>query len=186
MRVRNILIGSALAVALAGGAGALSKPEPVRLDNPQAIEWEKPRTDAEWAEDVKKENFDIRSTGVLKTMTESHTEKLAKQEKAFALYEEMLKRGEDPVQFLYWQKYEELKASYPDMDERELDAEAELAASTAYNQMLWEIEKLKQSVERISKEIELRDKGFVVVEGEKKQGLLGGSVPPERVRHIND
>ena len=61
----------------AGGlvADDLITPDPVPL---QVIEWAKPKTDAEWAEDVKKENFDIKSTGVLEKMKTAHEEKLLK------------------------------------------------------------------------------------------------------------
>ena len=166
-----------------GGAGATvavldAKPEPIKLVDGKAITWEKPVTDAQWAEDVKKENFDTRKTQALEVMVESHTNKLAKNEKAFEKYKNCL-------DCIYWEKYYQLKDSYPDMSKAELETEARNATNTDYNQRLWEIEKIQQSVERMDKEIELRDKGFVVVEGEEvTTGLFGGK--PYAIRHVTD
>lgn len=180
-RTVNIILGGLAAAAVVGGGVLAIQPDEIKLKNPQKIVWEKPTTDEQWAEDVKAENFDIKSTGVLETMIDSHVTKLSKNEKAFEKYQNC-------KDCLYWEKYYQLRDAYPDMSKSWVEDEARAAADTEYAQRLWEIEKIQQSVERMHKEIELREKGFVVVEGEKKTDLLGGisSVPPERVRKIND
>ena len=122
---------------------------------PALIQWDKPTTDAQWAEDVKAENFDIRSTGVLQTMIESHSSKLAREEQAFIKYQEC------PECILY-EKKETLRSSYPDMTQAEIDAEAQSAADTDIKQRQWGIEKIKQSLERMNKEIELRANNKVI------------------------
>lgn len=139
-----------------------------------AISWEKPSTDGQWAEDVKKENFDIKSTGVLETMIESHTAKLQREEKEFEKYQNCL-------DCIRWEFRESLSQM---MSGAELDAEVEKQAQEAYNNRLRSVEKLRQSVERMEKEVELRQKGFVIVEGESLN--LGASVPANRIRKIND
>src|SRR3990167_3904376 len=103
------------AVALAGGVMYFGAADQVTLTDPQRVVWDKPTTDAEWAEDVKAENFDIKSTGVLETMIESHTAKLAREKKAF----EKISACPDCN---YWEAREAL-AGY-EMPEAELHAEA--------------------------------------------------------------
>lgn len=180
----KIIVPVVGAAAVVGGLmlfGAI-QPSPITLNPTTAkhVVWDKPTTDAQWAEDVKKENFDIKSTGVLDTMITTHTDKLAREEEAFTKISQCLDCN-------YWEAREGFASSYPDMSEAELHAEATKQAQEKYNSALWSIEKLKQSVERMNKEVELRDKGFVVVEGEKRKGVLfGGTVPPDRIRHIND
>src|SRR3990167_2704613 len=44
----------------------------------QVVVWDKPTTDAEWAEDVKVESFDIKSTGKLTEMRDTHVAKLTR------------------------------------------------------------------------------------------------------------
>jgi len=58
--------------------------DPKRLEKLEAIqEWEaaKPTTDSDWAEDVKKENLDIKFDYQLEEMLESHADKITKVEK---------------------------------------------------------------------------------------------------------
>lgn len=173
---------------LAGGAVvAEMQPEPVTLENPEKVVWQKPTTDEAWAEDVKKESFDIKSTKVLHEMVDAHTEKLAIQQAELDTYAEMEKNGQDPVKFIAWTLRQQLEGS-PNRTEEQLTEITMEYATTQYAERKYEVEKLKQSIERMNKEIELREKGFVVVEGEEKKGIFGGnsSVPPERIRHIHD
>lgn len=180
---KKILLALLGTGAVVGGVVAIQPEDTaIKLDNPQVISWNKPTTDAQWAEDVKKENFDIKSTGKLEEMIASHTSKLAREEADFEKFVEMQKQGDDPVKFLYWQKRDELQKSYPDMSENELTTEAQNQAQTEYNQKLWEIEKLKQSIERMNKEVELRQKGFVVVD----DGMLKLGSQGKIIRQIND
>lgn len=154
---RKLAVG--LALFLLGAAYLIYSKEGLSLGgivtSETLIKWDKPTTDAQWAEDIKAENFDIRSTGVLETMIESHTSKLAKEEQAFIKFQEC------PECILY-EKKETLRSSYPDMTPAELDAEAQNSADTDIKQRQWEIEKIKQSLERMNKEIELRANNKVI------------------------
>lgn len=174
---QKIVAGGAAVVALGAGALALRPNEPtITLDNPQRIVWQKPTTDAEWAEDVKAENFDLKSTEVLQEMADAHTEKLARLEDAFKKYEEC------PECIRY-----DLKESHPDWTQTDIDNEF----TNQYNQQLWSIEKLKQSIERMNKEVELRDKGFTVPDKTDRKGTPAKMSDLEKidtkyVRKIND
>lgn len=189
MKVKHIILGAvAVAILGAGGTAIVMQPKPITLESPKEVVWQKPSTDAEWAEDTKKESLDIRANDVLDTMVASHTAKLEKEQKAFQQYADMEKAGDDPVKYIYWQKRTEFQQSYPDMKESELDSEAQKAAQTEYNQKLWEIEKLQQSIERMDKEIELRKSGYLIVEDANATatptGIFGATIPAERIRHI--
>lgn len=150
-----------------------------------ALGWDRPTTDEEWAEDVKKENFDSRSTRVLNTMIETHTAKLEREEKEFQRFLDMEAGGQDPTQYLYWEWLESLSASYPNEPRAWIESEALKQAREQYNRELRSIEKLKQSIERMEKEVELRDKGFVIVEGEPADSSFFGS-KPYATRTIHD
>lgn len=147
------------------------------------IAWNKPTTDAGWAEDTKNEQIAYRSNEVLNQMKVAHEAKLARQEKTFEKFAEMERQGQDPVQYLYWEWYENLKTSYPDESEQWRQSEALKQAQEQYTREKWEIEKITQSLERMNKELELREKGFVVVAGE---GMVLGSISQDRVRQIID
>lgn len=170
---KEVIIGIS-ALTLLGGVYATQNlgAEPAYIE----LQWSKPTTDAQWAEDVKRENFDIKSTGVLNTMIETHTSKLEREIQAFKKYE-------DCPECIYYEFYEGfINSGYT---EAEAVAEATKQRDEAIASRAWSVEKLRQSVERMNKEVELRQKGFVVVEGEET-GLLGSSVPPERIRKIHD
>lgn len=179
--MKKILLALGITGIAVGGVVALQPSEQEQIatqvleTHPKTIVWDKPTTDAEWAEDVKKENFDIRSTGVLETMIESHTAKLAREEKEFVKYR-------DCFDCVYYEFYEGFINS--GWAEEDAVLEATKQANEAINNRALSIEKLKQSVERMEKEVELRSKGFVIVEGETE--ALGGSIPENRIRKIND
>lgn len=139
----------------------------------QRVEWEKPTTDAEWAEDVKAESFDIKSTGKLEEMRAAHAVRLEKIEKAKIMECQECVRY-DMRKDLEMREYKgsDLDAAVDDWFSTELIHHESL------------IEKLKQSIERMDNELRLREKGFVIVEGESNS--FGGSIPPERIRNIND
>lgn len=183
MSKRQIIAGGLIFSGLLGSLAASSflGGDSVNLTNPQLIEWDKPTTDAEWAEDTKNENIADRSTAVLHQMLESHTAKLERQVKAFEKYAVIEAKGINPVDYLFVEQRENLKLSYPNEPAQWYDDEAQKQAQEQYNRELWEIEKITQSIERMNKELELRDKGFVA-EGE----VFGANTPPERVRHIID
>lgn len=170
----KIVIGLLGAGLLVGGGVAVMGGDKIELVDPQKIVWDKPTTDEEWAEDVKKENFDIKSDGVLDKMIESSTSKLERLEKDFVKYVEC-------PECTYWHYKELFDAVHSKESESWRDEEATRQAQNDYDQRLYEIEKIKQSIERMNKELELRDKGFVIVDdGEKK---LGGN---KIIRKIND
>lgn len=141
----------------------------------EVISWDKPTTDAAWAEESKKEAFDFRRTPVLEQMLESHSAKLEREIQAFKKYE-------DCPECIYYEFYEQFIAS--EYTESEAQAEASKQRDEAIASRRWSIEKLRQSVERMEKELELRAKGYLIVAEE--EGLLGSSVPPERIRHVHD
>lgn len=184
---KKIIAGLLATLTIAGGGVYYSAvtPKKIELVNPQKLDWVKPTTDAEWNEDVKKEYVDIRGTKVLGEMLEGQKSKLAKNQKNFAKYQLMIDTGIDPVKVLYTEFYQQFKDSYPNMTEAELVAESQNAATTQYSQMVWEIEKNTQSIERIEKELEMRKSGFVKLKGEST-GLFGAIVPPDRIREPID
>lgn len=136
----------------------------------QVVRWEKPDTDAEWADDVKAESFDIKSTKKLEEMHTAHVEKLKRVREGKA---EVF----DCPECIRFQA----KQNNPEWTTEEIEAhyQDELAKAN------WEVEKLEQSVERMQKELELRDKGFVIVEGEKEP-LFGSTNKPYAVRTPRD
>jgi hypothetical protein len=176
---KKIILGILGTGILVGGAVVLQSSEKeqiaeeVLITNPKTVGWTKPVTDAEWADDVKKENFDIKSTGVLETMLESHTAKLAREEKAYAKYR-------DCPDCIRYEFRESLSSIFSGV---ELETEIEKKAQEAINNRAWSVEKLRQSVERMQNEIRLRDKGFVIVEGET---LILGGLGDKIIRKIND
>ena len=142
----------------------------VTLENPQVVQWTKPVTDAQWAEDVKAENFDIKSTGKLTEMRDIHAEKLLQ---VHAGKKEIFE-CRPCIDFKY-------KEANPTATQAEIDANYADELSKAN----WEVEKLKQSIERMDNELRLRDKGFVVVKGEK-QPLFGSITKPYAIRTPRD
>jgi hypothetical protein len=119
----------------------------------EVIQWEKPKTDREWAEDTKKENLDFKTDEQLQEMKVSHEEKLLRFEEQIddlnacpgcRLFEIQKRLDSDPdlakettAQVLFDEEVRSLKESY---------------------------EKLSQSVERINKEIDLRARGVVITD----------------------
>ena len=163
----TLLLGGILGV----GATLFSQEEGVVLENPQAIVWNKPTTDEQWAEDVKEESFHIKSTGILEEMRETHLNKI---EKINNLERKLI---DCPECIRY-----ELKEFHPDWSQEEIESE--------YQDRLWryhrDIEKLTQSIERMDNELRLREKGFVIVEDRVRNGFLGNIVNDKYIRKIND
>lgn len=106
--------------------------------------WEKPVTEEQWAEDVKKDQLHTRFDYQLQEMKESHEAKLLELKKLYdkaTLYPDAI-------------RWELIEAGIP---EEEIDKQvAEQIAGIKL-----EYEKIQQVVERINKEIELRSKGKV-------------------------
>ncbi len=146
------------------------------------IQWNKPTTDAEWAEDVKQENFDIKSTDVLQEMLDSHLQLLTDTQKnnKIVICPECIKYD---LQDIFSKQYgisgQQLTDEVNSQFQRQLDS---------YN---WRIDKLNQSIERLNQEITLRQKGFVVPDKLDKGGTPAKvsdlqKVAPQYIRYIND
>lgn len=183
------IIAGILAVLTVTGGGVYyaAQPAKVKVQDPLTLKWERPATDAEWNDDVKLEYVDIRGTKVLGEMLEGQKSKLKDNEEAFAKYRLMESAGIDPVKVLYVEMYQKLKEAYPDISESDLAIEALSEATKNYSQQLWEIEKNKQSIERIEKELELRKKGYVKIKGDKTPtDFFGAELPEDRVRTVID
>lgn len=152
-KTKTILIAGTLVVLGAGGIIALQPDEKVKLDNPQQIVWQKPTTDAQWAEDVKVENFDVKPDTILQEMIDAHKAKL---EKVLNNDKEMF---ECPECIRY-----KIKTANPEWSPTDIENDYQ----NQLNQATWDIEKLKQSIERMEKEMELRKAGKV----DRKQNIL--------------
>jgi hypothetical protein len=171
-RLKIIGTGAAITLLLGGSYAAQqfgAQPQ-VTLDNPQQVVWDKPTTDEQWAEDVKKESFHIKSTGKLEEMRDTHAAKLQRVIDAFD--EEL--NCEECLRF-------KLRKEHSDWTGEDLDN----AYINRVAQATWEVEKLQQSVERMDNELRLRESGFVAVEGED-EGLFGSLTKPYAIRQIND
>jgi len=129
-----------------------------RQEKLQAIEvWNanKPRSNAEWAEDVKAESLDIRPEYQLAEMEEAHERKLSKV-------------GKDLDKFTNWPeavRYELTRQFQQMFDEQDNPRQIEGKTLQQWvdeefeDQKVmygWKVAKLEQSVERIKKERELR------------------------------
>ena len=145
--ILTLLIPTAFGLGAVGVENLRPAP-PITLENPQVVDWVKPTTDAEWAEDVKEESLHLKYDEQLAAMLFSHKEKLV------ALEEDKKVEFECP-ECVRW----ELATENPDWTQREIDARYQ----RELNSSIWEVEKLKQSIERIEKEIALRKSGFVEV-----------------------
>ena len=176
----KLVIGAGVGLSLIAGTLTLLPNDPtITLNNPQKIVWTKPTTDAQWAEDVKAENFDIKSTGVLQTMRDTHAAKLQR----------IIKNNKKIVECPDCIRYDIRANLQSRIDGGEVIENLEVSVENEYQNQLasyqGDIEKLTQSVERMDNELRLREKGFVVVEGEET-GLLGSLKKPYAVRKIND
>lgn len=152
----------------------------ITLNNPQKISWIKPTTDSGWAEDVKAENFDIKSTEVLQEMRDNHAAKLQR------IIDGNKKLTECPVCARY-----DIRQNLSQQEGIEnLDVSVENEYQNQLSQYLWDMEKLTQSVERMDNEIRLRAKGFVVPDknraGVKTKQTDLDKVDLQFVRKIND
>ena len=177
--MKKTLIAGGIATLAVGGMvihhfGATSA---ITLNTTTAkhVQWNKPTTDAGWAEDVKAEQLNYRGTEVLKEMVASQIAKLEKEIEANKKYQEC-------AECIYYDYYEQFKTN---MDDVTAKNEARTAADTAIAQHQWEVEKITQSIERINHELDLRKKGFVVTDEQPISApLFGGTKPASRVRHI--
>ena len=161
---KKLIIGTGVGLALtAGVVGAITLPsEPkVTLDNPQVISWTKPTTDAEWAEDVKAEGFEHRADAILQEMIDVHKAKLLR----------VIEGNRETLECMECIKFK-LRQANPDWSVADVNSEYQ----NQVNQATWEVEKLKQSVERMEKEMELRRNGKV----NRRENILKAKPSTER------
>lgn len=128
-------------------AGVFVLASNITLTDGQAIRWDKPVTEKGWREDIKKESLDIRSLEELEAMLVSHTEKLDK----------ILKdtRSEDCPECVKYDLRKDAELSYG-LEGRALNRLVDDQFADLEKNRRFEIEKLKQSIERINKAIELK------------------------------
>lgn len=126
----------------------LGSTERVTLDTAQTIEWDKPTTDAGWAEDVKTESLHVKFTEQLEEMQTAHTEKLKR----------MLAGKSDVFECPECIRFQARKNT-PEWS----DQDVETYYQNELSQALWEVEKLEQSIERIDNELRLRKSGYLQV-----------------------
>lgn len=134
-----ILGGTALAAPL------IFDNKPIELVPYTGLVWEKPTTDEQWNEDVKKEQLNTRFDYQLQEMKKAHEEKLVEMKKLYdkaTLYPDAI-------------RWELMEAGIVPVEELDAEVAKQIAS------LKWEYEKLQQSVERINKEIELRKDGKV-------------------------
>lgn len=178
------IIASVAIAAAAAGAGAVLDMQPtdpnIQLLNPEVISWDKPVNDAEWAEDVKAENLDIKSTETLQVMLESHTKKLERLQDTFQ---------REYVDCVECTKYD-IK-TYLENNGETNDAQAvDNVFTNEKNSDTAEIAKLTRSIERMENELRLRSEGFVVPDknhaGTPTAKKTLDKVDSSMVRKIND
>ena len=176
----KIISGVVGLTVVAGVLTFLPTDPTITLNNPQKISWIKPTTDAEWAEDVKAENFDIKSTEVLQEMREAHASKLQR----------VIDGNKKLVECPECARYDVRQNLSQQEGIENLDVSVENEYQNQLSQYQWDIEKLIQSVERMDNEIRLRVKGFVVPDknkaGMKTKQIDLDKVLPDKIRHIND
>jgi len=126
----------------------------------QVLNWVKPTTDLQWAEDVKTESFDVKFDYQLVQMKESLTEDLPQAEKKL----------DKLIRFPDYAKY---KLEERFTNQLTFDKNGECEGKTLhqwvddefqekYEHTQWCIEKTKQSLERIAKEQDLRKRKIVL------------------------
>src|SRR3990167_9294218 len=148
--------------------------DPKRLEKLQAIQdWElaKPSKDSDWAEDVKKENLDVKFDYQLDEMLDSHAEKVVKVEKDLDVFT----RWPDVKRYEITQQFDKMFKDAGDPPDIEGKTKQQWIDEEFDSQQLyytWKKAKLEQSVLRIAKEIELRVSGYLEVKEEKLNGTL--------------
>lgn len=148
--------------------------DPKRLEKLDSIiDWElkKPKKDSDWAEDVKKENLDVKFDHQLDEMLETHADKLNKTEEDLDVFTNWpdVKRYELTQRFTQMFKDAAVDGVEPvAIENKTLQEWVDEEFESQHNYYLWKVAKLNQSVDRIAKEIELRATGKLEVKDDKK------------------
>lgn len=134
----------------------------------EVLQWERPKTDVEWAEDVKRESLNFRFDYQLAEMLSSHIfkrDEIAKD----------LQKYVDCPECIKYDIGQTLKTDFK-------DSELEQKVNEMFNEQLLQkrqdYQMIARSVERIEKEIDLRKSGIV----ERKSDLLEITPSTERER----
>ena len=123
--------------------------EPVHIY--QVVIWDKPTTQAEWAEDVRRESLNFKFDYQLDQMEENLTEKLPRTQKDLDKFIQC-------PDCIKWELKEQLNEEF--LGGKLTDAvEEEYQSQLHYYK--WKVDKINQSIERIKKEKELRGEGQV-------------------------
>lgn len=141
-----------ITIGLLGVASAAVLPEQVPDKVYTVVNWERPATDMEWAEDVKNENFNVKHYYQLEQMEENLTEKLPKVQKD-------LDKFNDCPECIKWELREQLSEDFP--KKKDLDKAVEKEYQDQLHYYKWKTDKISQSVERLKKEKKLRDDLFI-------------------------
>lgn len=158
-----------------------------RLEKLQKIiDWEadKPKTDKEWAEDVKAESLHVKFDYQLEEMLSSHIEKTQRVEKDLEVFTDFpqVKIYELTQQFKSMFEQAGNPVSIENKTMQEWIDEEFASQETYYN---WKYAKLNQSVERIAKEKELREKGAVVTNKNDDKSFKDiKDVPEDKRRYL--
>ena len=153
----------AIIIFICGGIIAIATPQIVNIGQDllpaeppvyQIVEWQKPTTDVQWAEDVKVESLDIQFDYQLDSMEQNLTEKLPKQQKDL---DEFMQCPEC-IRYRLKERF-----ANEGLKDKELSDMVEQSFLEELNQKKWEVDKINQSLERIAKEKELRKNGFLEV-----------------------
>ena len=143
----------------------------------EILEWQlkKPKNNKDWAEDVKKENLDVKYDFQLSEMEKSHADKIPKVEDDLYKFE----KYPDVIRYELEQQFKN------DFKGEELTKIMEEEFESQHNYYKWKKAKLDQSVERIKKERKLRASGFVVADkGDDKKLKDVSKIAEDKIRHI--
>src|SRR3990167_1186026 len=147
------------------------------------LDWKinKPTKDKDWAEDVKAESLHIKYDYQLAEMEESHSTKLPKVEKDL----DRVTRFPDYRKYELEQQLSSLVFVGGLSEGKTLQQWVDEEYESEKHYYTWKTEKLKQSIERIKKERELRATGFVVTnKNDDKSFKDVKSVPQEKIRFL--
>lgn len=166
MLMRRIKIFAGISISVLLGVIYILFPEKtITLTNPQKVVWNKPTTDNEWAEDVKEEGLNVKFDYQLDEMKESLSERLVRILKEYEKYTEC-------PRCVMWNIKKELE----EIDfSGDVTAEINVRYQEQFDQIIWKMEKLKQSIERIDNEKRLRISGL-----NRTEDILSAKMSTER------
>lgn len=171
--ITSFLVGATLAGGSVGAGALLDTPKDqqfpvIETTGFDSLAWDKPVTDDGWAEDVKGDYLHIKTDAQLEEMLASHTQSLA-----------FISQEVDDWNACPECKDFELSKNYPELTNKE---HTDMLAENKEN-LQREYQKLRQVVERITKEIDLRERGVVATDEKVRINKL--NIAPDKVRVLN-